>query len=216
LAVPVAFEPAPESETGDETDEAAEEVGEEATEEVPTRAALGAACGVTAGFVAGVATCVKGVAAPLERTHCIHNAYPPAATSTTAAATSNIFLLPRPAVLSPLLTLPPKVNAGAGVASLEELFSLESAIFAGLSGSGITVWGFGSRAGAGALAAPDPNPAGLAAECPIVGERISGWLSATPRAAIAGEATSSLISKISASLSLSAETETATLGCGGC
>jgi hypothetical protein len=117
--------------------------------------------------------------------------------------------------LSPLLTLPPKVNAGAGVASLEELFSLESAIFAGLSGSGITVWGFGSRAGAGALAAPDPNPAELAV-CPIVGERISGWLSATPRAAIAGEATSSLISKISASLSLSAETETATLGCGGC
>ncbi len=74
--------------------------------------------------------------------------------------------------LPPLLTLPPKVNAGAGadVPSLEEVFSLKSATFSASLGSEIAAEGlvsvatlcFGSRAGAGALAAPDPNPAELA------------------------------------------------------
>src|SRR5579863_3197260 len=40
-----------------------------------TGAAIGGACGALVAVVTGfVATCVKGVAAPLERTHCIHTA----------------------------------------------------------------------------------------------------------------------------------------------
>jgi len=91
--------------------------------------------------------------------------------STTAATISRVFLLPPAAGLSLLLTLPPKVNAGAeaDVPAPEEMSAPRSATFpAGLSGvtvddvRSVTVLGFVSRAGAGALAAPDPLPAELA------------------------------------------------------
>jgi hypothetical protein len=110
-------------------------------------------------------------------------------------------------------------GAGAGASSFEELLSPEAATFpAGLSGSEVTVAAFASRAGAGALAALDPNPPELAREAPMVGvgDRMSDSLAVilVPGAAVAGETISSM-SKISASLSLSAGTEATTLGCGG-
>ena len=98
--------------------------------------------------------------------------------STTAATINRVFLLPPEAGFSSLLTLPPKVNAGAGadVPRLEELSTLRSAtLAAGLSGvtlddlRSVTTLVFVSRAGAGALAAPDPIPAELAAADKLTG-----------------------------------------------
>ena len=156
--------------------------------------------------------------------------------STTAATINRVFLLPPAADLSVLLTLPPKVNAGAGadVPSPEEMSALMSETFsAGLSGvtvddlTSATVPGFVSRAGAGALAAPDPIPAELA------DDRASGRLAAIfvsgaancgetiEGETIEGETTgaetkSSLTSRISASLSaVSFGIDATTLGCAG-
>src|SRR5580658_4384181 len=93
--------------------------------------------------------------------------------STTAATTSKVFLLPLVAGLPSLATLPPKVNAGADAdpdaTSLEETSALRSATFpAELSSAtvddlrSVAILDFVSRAGAAALAAPDPIPAELA------------------------------------------------------
>jgi hypothetical protein len=152
-----------------------------ASEDGAIAAALGAGCGTAAGVTAGcTATRAGTVVVAFMRPHCIQASYPPAASSTTAATASSAFLLPPPADFAPLLRFPPNVNSGVGAAgaSIEELLALfASAATAStvLSGFGIIVeaWfsvetmGFGSRAGAGALAALPPSPIGAA-----------GWLAA--------------------------------------
>jgi len=149
-------------------------------------------------------------------------------------------LLPPPADFAPLLRLPPNVNSGAGaeVSSIEELLALFASVRTAstvLSGFGITVeaWfsvetmGFGSRAGAGALAALPRSPSELAgwlAAISILGSAFAGEemvlaiLGAEVCAAglaIGCAVTSSLVASKGSGLDpvISVGTEATTLGC---
>ena len=141
--------------------------------------------------------------------------------------------------------MPPKVNAVAAAAgSPAEEFSM-AASFAALSVGAITLegvasvetMGFGSRAGAGALADPAPNPAEVAGEalkveagagpCECVDEvavLVVGCVDAAAKVLGAevgdsgfavGATSSTIASKTSSSLSVSFEAEAAIIGCGG-
>jgi hypothetical protein len=112
--------------------------------------------------------------------------------NTAAPTINNVFLV----LLPPSSTLPPKVkeDGGADAPSIEAVFSSAlscrsaTTFPVALAGSKIAAEGLssveilcsGSRAGAGALPAPDPNPPELACESPALGrgEGISAWLTA--------------------------------------
>ena len=133
------------------------------TETADDGTALGADCGATA---AGFTATATGALVEVENPNFVHATYAPTATRTIAATAISTFLLPPRDGSASLPTVPPKVSVGAGDEdSLAEM--LETATLStGVSSSGMANSGFadplsgvetiacGSRAGAGALAAP--------------------------------------------------------------